>query len=163
MRVGDRDRQRIRGVRPGDPGSRKQPRDHRVDLRFLGIAHADDRFLDQPRGIFADVDASSGRCHDNHAARLAELQARLRVLVDEDFLDGGAVGTVFGDERVELIGKSRQPLRQVGTRLPGDLTVRDVREAVAFSLDEPPAGGAEPGVETENLQARRSSSSSGTS
>ena len=54
MGVGDRDRERIRRISPCDRYSGKQPRDHRVDLDLLGIAVADDRFLDQPSGIFAD-------------------------------------------------------------------------------------------------------------
>jgi hypothetical protein len=38
-----------------------------------------------------------------------------------------------------------------------------VREAIALSFDQPPAGCGQPGVETENFQANFSSSSSGTS
>jgi hypothetical protein len=70
---------------------------------------------------------------------------------------------VVGDHGFELIGKRRKPSgeRRGGVRL--DLSVGDVRQAIALSLDQPPAGGAEPGIQAEDLQASRSNSSSGTS
>ena len=43
--------------------AREQPLDHRVDLRLFGIAVADHRFLDQPRGIFADLEAGARGDH----------------------------------------------------------------------------------------------------
>src|SRR4051812_43237764 len=77
MRVGDRNRQRIGGVRPGDYYAGKQARDHRMDLRLLGIADADHRFLDEPSCIFADFQASARADHDHDAASLPELERRL--------------------------------------------------------------------------------------
>ena len=50
----DRHRQRVGGVGARDLHAGEEALDHCVDLRFLGIAGADDRFLDQSRGIFAD-------------------------------------------------------------------------------------------------------------
>jgi hypothetical protein len=87
----------------------------------------------------------------------------LRVLVDEHFLDRCRGRPVFGDERFELIRERSQPLRQRrgGVRL--DLPVGDVGEPIAVSLDQPPASGAEAGIEAEDSQVSRSSSSSGTS
>ena len=73
MRVGDRDRQRVGGVGPGDLHAGKQPRDHGVDLCLLGAAGADDRFLDEASGIFAHVEAGASRAHENHSTRLPEL------------------------------------------------------------------------------------------
>src|SRR5438874_10326539 len=83
MRMGNRYGQCVGGVRSGDFCAAKQARDHRVDLRLLGIADADDRFLDQPRGIFANFQASARADHDHNAAGLAELERRLWVRVDE--------------------------------------------------------------------------------
>ena len=96
MRVGDRYGERIRGVGAGDLRSGKKARDHGVDLRLLGAAGADDGFLNERRGIFADRDSRSRRAHQSNAARLTELERRLRVLVDEHFLDRGGVGLMLG-------------------------------------------------------------------
>ena len=102
MSVGDRHRQRIGRVRTGNVHTGKQPLDHGMDLRLLGTAGADNRFLDQPRGIFADVDSRAGGNHQRNAARLAELEGRLRVLVDEYFLDRGGLGRMVGEECFQL-------------------------------------------------------------
>jgi len=67
------------------------------------------------------------------------------------------------DQRFELVGKCGEAARQRRTGVGLDLPVGDVRETVAFSLDQPPAGCAEAGVEAKDLQASFSSSSSGTS
>jgi hypothetical protein len=67
------------------------------------------------------------------------------------------------DQRFELVGQRGQPLRQGCGRIGLDLPVGDVGEPVSVSLDQPPTGRAEARIEAEDLQARRSSSSSGTS
>ena len=106
--VGDRDGERVGGIGAGDRGAGQQPLDHRVDLRLFGIAVADHRLLDQPGGIFADLEPGAGGDHQHHPARLAELQGRLRVLVDEHLLDRGGVGRAIGDQCVELAGEVGQ-------------------------------------------------------
>jgi hypothetical protein len=70
---------------------------------------------------------------------------------------------VVSNQCIELVGEGRKPARQrrVGIRL--DLSVGDVRQPIAFSLDQAPAGRAEPRIEAEDFQASFSSSSSGTS
>ena len=143
------------------PGSSRD--DHRVDLRLLGAAGADHRLLDEPRRIFADVDPGASGGHEDDAARLAELERRLRVLVGEDLLDRRGAGRMLLDHGLELLGERGKPARQRRSGVGPDLAVGDVREAIAVSLDQAPAGGAEAGIEAEDLQASRSSSSSGTS
>ncbi len=153
MRVGDCDRERIGGVGAGDLHAGKQAHDHRVDLRLLGIAVADHRFLDQPRGIFADRDPGAGGDHDGHPARLAELERRLRVLVDEHFLDRGGVGPLLGQQRFERIGQCRKALGKRRGAVGLDLPVGDVAEAIALGRDQAPAGGSEARVEAEDFQS----------
>jgi hypothetical protein len=70
---------------------------------------------------------------------------------------------VLGHQCFELVGERGETARQRRVGIGPDLAVGDVREPVALSLDQPPAGGAQPRVETEDLQASFSSSSSGTS
>jgi hypothetical protein len=161
--VGDGDGERIGGVGAGDLHAREQARDHSVDLYFLGAAGANHGFLDQRRGIFADLYSRSCGAHQSDAARLAELERRLRVLVDEDLLDCGCGRGMVGDHSFELVGERGEAARQRSRRVGLDLAVRDVGKAIAFGLDQPPAGGAETRVEAEDDQPSRSSSSSGTS
>jgi hypothetical protein len=70
---------------------------------------------------------------------------------------------VIGDQRFQLVGEGGEPAGQRSRRVRLDLAVGEVRQAVAFSLDQPPAGGSEAWVEAEDFQASFSSSSSGTS
>jgi hypothetical protein len=70
---------------------------------------------------------------------------------------------MIGNHRFKLVRERRQPTGKRCRRIGLDLPVGDVGEAIPFGLDQPPASGAEPGVEAEDLQASFSSSSSGTS
>jgi hypothetical protein len=134
-----------------------------MDLSFLGIAYADNGLFDEPRCIFADFDPGACGDHDHDAAGLTELQRGLRILVDEHFFHRGGGRGVVIDQGFQLIRERRQAARQRRVRVGADLAVGDMGEPVALGLDEPPAGGAEPGVEAEDFQASLSSSSSGTS
>ena len=87
----------------------------------------------------------------------------MRVLVDEYFLDRCRGGRTVDDQRFELVCERAQPARQGDVGVGLDLAVGDVRETIAVSLDQPPAGRAEARVEAEDSQASFSSSSSGTS
>ena len=102
MGMGDRDRERVCCVGAGDLYAGEQPGDHRVDLHLFGIAVPDHRLLDESRRIFADLEPAAGGAEKRHPARLAELQGRLRVLVDEHLLDRGRFRDAICDQRVEL-------------------------------------------------------------
>ena len=112
MSVGDGDGERVGGVGPGDRGARKQALDHRVDLRLICGSGAYHRLFDQRWRILADLDPGAGREHQGNAAGLAELEGRLRVLVDEHFLDRGCVGRMIGEDCLKLRGKMGQALRK---------------------------------------------------
>ena len=163
MRVGNGNGQRVGGIGTGYFGPWKQARDHRMDLRLLRSAGADNCFLDQGWGIFAYLDPRPCRAHQDDAASLAELQCRLGVLVDEDLLDRGGNRCALADQGFQLVGECRKPRWQGRFRVGLDLSVGNMRDAIALSLDQAPAGRTQPGVETEDFQASFSSSSSGTS
>ena len=67
-------------------GLGQQHADHHAHLRLVAMAGADDALLHQVRRVFGDRHAGSRRHHHGDAARLAEFQRRLRVLVDEGLL-----------------------------------------------------------------------------
>jgi len=126
--VGDGDGERVGRVGALDLHARKQALDHKVDLRFLRRAGADDGFLDEARGIFADGEPGAGGGHQDDTARLGELERRLRVLVEEYFLGGCAVGVVIGEDGVELRGEVGQALGQGFAGAGLELAVGEVRE-----------------------------------
>lgn len=164
MSVGDGDGERVGGVWSHDRGAGQQALDHGVDLRLVGGSGAYHRLLDQRRRIFADLDPGAGREHQGNAAGLAELEGRLRVLVDEHFLDRGAIRRPVGEQRLDLRSEVGQAFRQRLLGVGPELAVGDMAEAVAVGADQAPAGGAEPRIEAEDQrQPNFSSSSSGTS
>ena len=160
MRVRDCDGEGVGGVRTGDRDAREQAGDHCVDLGFLGGAGAHDGFLDQARGIFPDGDSGAGSEHQGDAAGLAELERRLRVLVEEDFLDCRSLGAMFGDQGFELVGECREAFGKGRLGVGLDVAIGDVAEAIALGADQAPAGRAQAGIETEDDQPSFSSSSS---
>jgi hypothetical protein len=162
MGVGDGDGEGVGGVGAGDGSAGQKPLDHGVDLRLFGAAGANHRLLDQPGGVFADSQARPGGGGEDDAAGLAELQGRLRVLVDEHFLDRGGVRLMFRDQGFKLAGEVGEALGKRGGGAGPELAVGEVGKAVALGADQAPPGGAEAWVETEDDQASRSSSSSGT-
>ena len=103
MGVGDRHRQRVRRVGAGDLRGGEQALDHRMDLHLLRRAGTDQGLLHQPRRIFADVEPAPCRREQDDAARLAELQGRLGIFVEEDLLDRGRSRAMRFDDAAELL------------------------------------------------------------
>ena len=118
---------------------------------LLGAADPDHRLLDQPRRIFADLEAAPRGGEQHDAARLAELQRRLRIFVEEHFLDRG------GRRADGRRGRRRAPPSSAdqagGQRRLGigaDLAVGDVAQPVALGRDHAPAGAAEARIEADD-------------
>ena len=161
--VSDRHGKRVRGVGAADLYARKQSLDHRVDLRFFGAADSDHRLLHQARGIFADLEAAPGSREQDHAPGLAELQARLRIVVEKHFFNGRRGGPMGLDHFAE---RQIQPKQAIGERLLGigsDLAVGEMAQPVAFGPDQAPTGASEARIEADDDQPSRSRTSSETS
>ena len=186
MRVGDRDGERVGGVGAGDLRPGKQARDHRVDLRFFGIAGADDGLLHQPRGIFADRRSRRARRPSCTTPRAwPSFSVDCGFLLTNTSSTAAALGPVLGDQRFEL-ARQRRPGAAAAER-PGRSSAgrwRCGERRLPSAWIRSPAGRAEAGVETEDprqaspaprrgrrncprrsgrrrpLQARRSASSS---
>ena len=149
MRVGDRYREGVGGIRAGDSGAGDESCDHRMDLRLFRPAGADHRLFDERGRIFADGDPAARRAEQDGAPRLAEFQRRLRVFVDEHLFDRRALGPVLPDDGGEPIVEVEQAHRKIGLGVGPDLTVGDVAQPVSLGGDDAPAGAGQPGIETD--------------
>jgi hypothetical protein len=158
--VGDGDGEGVGGVGAGDGNARQKAGDHGVDLHFFGGAGADHRFLDEAGCILTDLHPGTRGAKQDDTSGLAELQGRLRILVDEHFFDRGPVRVAVGDQRLELGGEMREAGGQRFLAVSLELAVGDVAEAISVRFDQSPAGRAQSGIETEDDQASLSSSSS---
>ena len=118
MRVGDRDRERVGGVGAGDLHSGKQARDHRVDLRLLGIADADDGFLHQPRRIFANSSPARAPIMITTPRAWPSFSVDCGFALTNTSSTAAASGPMLGDECLKLFRKFREPPRQVAPRHP---------------------------------------------
>ena len=156
------------GERVGRIGARdrragQQHLEHRLDLRLLRRPGADDGLLDQPRGVFGYRQPGAPARRQHRAARLRQLEGRLRVLVDEHLLDRRAVGRVGGNHRGDGVVEMREPLGHGRVRLGRHLPVGQVCQPRSFCADKTPAGAGKRGIEAENDQPSFSITSSETS
>ena len=155
MRVRHRDSERIGGVVGGRIGLGQQYADHHAHLHLVAVAGADDALLHHVGCVFGDRHASFGRHHHGDAARLAEFQRRLGVLVDEGRLDRCLVGAEFVEDAHQSVVNGEQPRRQVVPVVAGHRAAADESEPVAGNLDDAPTGAAEPGIDAENANRAR--------
>ena len=150
MRMRHRDGERIGGIVGGRVGFGQQHADHHPHLALVAVAGADDALLHQVRRIFGDRHAGSGRHHHGDAARLAELERRLGVLVDEGRLDRRLVRPEFFENAHQPVMDGEKPR---GERVPivgRHRAAADKAEPIAGNLDHAPAGAAEPRIDAEN-------------
>src|SRR4030095_6680971 len=101
--------------------------------------------------------------HQCDASCLAKLQGRLRVLVDENFLDRRRLRRVIGNHRIDHGGEVGEAGGELFAWIGLQLPVGDMAQAVAFGGNDSPTGRSQAGIKTEDDQASFSSSSSGTS
>ena len=128
----------------------QQHPDHHRHLGLLGVADADDCLLDEIGRVFGDRQALEGERRERDAARLAELQRRLRIAVDESLLDRRLGRPLAFDEARERAMDRREPLGERGRRVGVDRAAGDIAEARSHDLDHAPAGVAQAGVDAED-------------
>ncbi|ABA48884.1 hypothetical protein BURPS1710b_3404 [Burkholderia pseudomallei 1710b] len=149
VRVADRHAERVGRIGAGPPGQAQQPGDHLLHLLFRRAAVADHRLLELQRRVLGDGQAARYEPADRGAARLAEEQRRLRIDVDEHFLDRRLIGRMLADQRRDAVVDRAEPRGQIGGgRL--DHAARDVRELVAADVDHAEARDAQAGVDAED-------------
>lgn len=134
-----------------------------MHLILAGIANADDRFLDQPRGIFANLYARFRSIEQANAPRLSQLQRRLRIGVDEHFLHRRRTWAILKNKIGQRRIKRQQARGQSRLGVGLDLAVGDMAQPIAIDGDQPPAGCAKAGVKTKQDQPSFSITSSETS
>src|SRR5581483_9006132 len=124
-------------------------------LPLVAVAGADDALLHHVGRIFGDRDAGLRRHHHGDAARLAELERRLGVLVDEGRLDRGLVGAKFVEHAGEPVVDRDEPHRERIVVARRHRAAAEKTEPIAENLNDAPAGAAEPRIDAENANRAR--------
>ena len=112
MGVGDGHGQCIGCIAPCDLRARQEAGHHRMDLRLVRIADANHGLLHEACGIFPDLHAGSRRCQQHDAARLPELERRLRIGIDEHLLHRRTIRLVLEDKVRQRRIECQQPRGQ---------------------------------------------------
>ena len=99
---------------------------------------------------YSATEAGERRRRKGDAARLAELQRRLRVAIDEGLLDRRLVGAMGGDDRGEPVVEFAQPIGEGVAGFGMDRAAGDEGEPRPVGLDHAPAGMAQAGIDAEN-------------
>ena len=104
------------------------------------------------RGAYSpDLEPAPCGSKQDDAARLAELQGRLRIFVEEYLLDRRGRGPMLGDHRAERrrrAAAAARPAPRFG--IGADLAVGDMAQPIALRRDHAPAGAAETGIEADD-------------
>ena len=98
----------------------------------------------------ATAEPGLGRHEERDAPRLAELQRRRGVAVDEGLLDRRLVGRVVANDRGEAAMKREKALGELAVERRVDGAGGDEGERVAARRDDAPAGAAEAGIDAED-------------
>jgi hypothetical protein len=98
MRMRHRDRQRIGGVRLQRPLEAEQYTDHVLHLGLVAAAAADHGLLYFGCCVFVHHDPPTDHRTNRSAARLSELQCRIRITRHEHALDPALDGLMGGDD-----------------------------------------------------------------
>ena len=114
------------------------------------MADADHGLLDKIGGIFRDIEPGERRHDQRDAPRLAELQRRLRIAVDEGLLDGGLMRAMGREHLVQPFVQLPQALAERQRTVALDAAASDEGKLAAFRDDDAPAGLAEAGIDAED-------------
>jgi hypothetical protein len=94
-----------------------------------------------------------GRDQQGHGAGLAELEGRLRVLVDEGLLDGHLVGRPGSDHVRDAVVELLEAQGELKVAVGGHDPAGDEGELRPLDGDDPPARVAQAGIEAEDADA----------
>ena len=117
---------------------------------LLGVARADNRLLHEIGRVFGDRQAGARRDQHRDAARLTELERRIRIFVDEGRFDRGLVRRMLLDDAHEPVMDADEARRHVLVALRIDRTAGDENQPVALAFDQAPAGAAKARIDAEN-------------
>ena len=163
MRMGDGDCQRIGRVGPCEFYARQQDTQHGLHLLFFRFAGANNGFFHKPCGIFGNGRAVARRPQQHHAARLAKLQRRLRVFINEHLFNGREIGAEMIEYHAQFFVQKHEAVRQRQLGVGHDFAIVDMRKAIAFLADNAPAGGAKARVKPKDEHPSFAITSSDTS
>ena len=154
VRVANRDRQCIRRVFAVENGPRQKGLHHHLDLVLVAMSRAGHGFFHQVRRIFGNAQARLRGNQKRDAARLAQLQRRAGVAVDEGVLHGGFLRGVLRHHQRQPVMQLAQPQRQLRLGVGLDRAGGDEHQLVARALDDAPARVAQARVDADDSHGR---------
>lgn len=149
MRVTDRDRQSVGGIRARLRAGQENG-NHRGHLPLLRRARADDRLLHQTRGVFGNAQARPRGGQDRRGARLPQLQGRPRIRADELVFHRRFMRAVLCHQRLYRREDRFEALWQRRLHRRADRAVGDERQARAGLVDHAPARGGKARINAKN-------------
>ena len=151
--MADRHGEGVGGVALGAVFKVEQDLDHVLDLQLVGVAAADDGLLDLRRRELEHGQAAAGAGDDGSAARLAQLERRIDVAVDEHLFDRHLHRLVALDDGLHFVEDDPQPLRHLPLRR-AYAAVGDMGSAAAIHVDDTEAGDPRSRIDPKDARHR---------
>lgn len=152
-KVGEGEREGIRGVRRWQVRERQQHPYHRRHLGLLRLTRARDSALHVRGCVFEDVDSAPGQRGQHHSPCVSELGSGLRILVEEQGLDGSHVRAVLEQQSVETLVDVEEAECQRLARIEVKDAVRDVPQPSPLPAHEPPTEVTSPWIDAKREHA----------
>lgn len=157
MRMANGAGKRICRIRAGTAGKFQQTFHHFLHLFFFCMPVTDYRLLDLQRGVFGNDKIVQHRRANRCTTRLSEHQCGFWIDVDEHLLDCDLIGTMLGNDFIEMIHDGFQAQRQFAVRC-FDTAAADIDQTAAGFIDDPETGNAQARVyakDTDFFTCRR--------
>lgn len=148
MPVAERNRQCIGCVCAVQRGTGQLHFDHMLNLPFVRVTDADNRFLDLVRGIFPHWHAVLRRHQHRNAPRLTELQRARPIFVNKGMFNGRLVRLIGHENVGELLVKHQKP---VGKQFTGAVTdpICNVTDSGPVEIYDAPTHISQPGIDSQ--------------
>src|SRR5262249_48672370 len=155
MRMRHCDRERIGGIVRLRIGLGQEHLDHHADLHLLAVAGPNDRLLHQVGRIFGNRKPGKRRHQHCDTARLAELEGRSGVAVDEGRLDRRLIRRMLGHHLPQTVVDADEARGKCRLVVAGDRAAGQERQPRALDRHHPPAGAAKPGIDAKDANRSR--------
>ena len=150
MSVGNGNRKRIGGVAAVGRSARQQAPHHGADLAFVAMTCADYGLLHCVRRVFGNEQSRKRRYDQRDATRLAELQRRRSVAIDEGLFDRGLYRRKLCQDLGQPVENLAQPRAKALRFVRHHRPAGDEAQSRTIAVDNPPAGPSQAWVDADD-------------